>query len=144
VGKGGDLEGQSRLAQWPCGSGPRGRQAGVHGRAPPGRGRRSSCSTRPTHDIGPHASSIKGASRSAITIDLDQLTPVDLVIAAASPSRRTVARLGKGGGFSDLELAVAATAGLVDTHTVVATTVHDRQVLEAGRIRRRRTTSTSI
>ena len=42
------------------------------------------------------------------------------------------ARLGKGGGFSDLELAVAAEAGLVDAHTVVVTTVHSLQVLDEG------------
>jgi 5-formyltetrahydrofolate cyclo-ligase len=39
--------------------------------------------------------------------------------------RRGRARLGKGGGFSDLELAVAAEAGLVDRSTVVVTTVRD-------------------
>jgi 5-formyltetrahydrofolate cyclo-ligase len=44
------------------------------------------------------------------------------------------ARLGKGGGFSDLELAVAADAGLVDADTIVVTTVHDRQVLPAGTV----------
>jgi 5-formyltetrahydrofolate cyclo-ligase len=80
------------------------------------------------------ASSIKGAAHAAVTVDLDELTPVDLVIAGCVAVSRDGARLGKGGGFSDLELAVAAVAGLVDTHTVVATTVHDRQVLEAGRI----------
>jgi len=80
------------------------------------------------------ASSIKGASHAAVTVDLDELTPVDLVIAGCVAVGRDGARLGKGGGFSDLELAAAAAAGLVDTHTVVATTVHDRQVLEAGRI----------
>jgi 5-formyltetrahydrofolate cyclo-ligase len=44
------------------------------------------------------------------------------------------ARLGKGGGFSDLELAVAAEAGLIDSSTVVVTTVHDLQVRSAGEI----------
>jgi 5-formyltetrahydrofolate cyclo-ligase len=44
------------------------------------------------------------------------------------------ARLGKGGGFSDLEHAVAAAAGLVDDRTVVVTTVHERQVLPAGTV----------
>ena len=45
---------------------------------------------------------------------------------------RSGARLGKGGGFSDLELAVAAEAGLVDAHTIVVTTVHPLQVLDEG------------
>lgn len=43
-------------------------------------------------------------------------------------------RLGKGGGFSDLELAVAAEAGLVGPCTRIVTTVHDAQVLPAGEI----------
>ena len=42
--------------------------------------------------------------------------------------------MGKGGGFSDLELAAAAEAGLVDEHTIVVTTVHPRQVQPAGSI----------
>jgi 5-formyltetrahydrofolate cyclo-ligase len=80
------------------------------------------------------ASSIKGASGAGVTVDLHDLTPVDLVVAGSVAVGRDGARLGKGGGFSDLEMAVAAAAGLVDAHTVVATTVHQRQVLDAGRI----------
>src|SRR5262249_56210378 len=38
------------------------------------------------------------------------------------------ARLGKGGGFADLELALASEAGLVGPDTVLATTVHELQV----------------
>ena len=80
------------------------------------------------------ASSIKGASRSGITADVADLEPVDLVVTgcvAASPDGR---RLGKGGGFSDLEYAVALEAGLVGPETPVATTVHELQVLEEGAI----------
>jgi hypothetical protein len=39
-------------------------------------------------------------------------------------------RVGKGGGFSDLEFALLVEAGLIGTNTVVATTVHPLQVLE--------------
>lgn len=80
------------------------------------------------------ASSIKGASRSGITVDVGDLEPVDLVLAgcvAASPDGR---RLGKGGGFSDLEFAVAREAGLVGPDTPVVTTVHDIQVVDQGEI----------
>lgn len=80
------------------------------------------------------ASSIKGASRSARTVDVDELAPVDLVVTGCVAVDGSGARLGKGGGFSDLELAVAAEAGLVDAHTVVVTTVHELQVLESGTI----------
>ncbi len=78
------------------------------------------------------ASSIKGAARSARTVEVDELEPVDLVVTGCVAVDEAGARLGKGGGFSDLELAVAAEAGLVDARTVVVTTVHERQVLAAG------------
>ena len=57
------------------------------------------------------ASSIKGASRSALTVDVSDLEPVGLVVAGCVAVGEDGARLGKGGGFSDLELAVAAEAG---------------------------------
>ena len=42
------------------------------------------------------------------------------------------ARLGKGGGFADLEFALAAAAGLIGPHTVTVTTVHEIQLRPAG------------
>jgi 5-formyltetrahydrofolate cyclo-ligase len=80
------------------------------------------------------ASSIKGASRSARTVGIDELEPVDLVVTGCVGVDESGARLGKGGGFSDLELAVAAEAGLVGADTIVVTTVHERQVLPAGTV----------
>jgi 5-formyltetrahydrofolate cyclo-ligase len=80
------------------------------------------------------ASSIKGASRSARTIDIEELQPVDLVVAGCVAVGTDGARLGKGGGFSDLEFAVASAAGMIGPSTVVATTVHDLQILPAGQI----------
>jgi 5-formyltetrahydrofolate cyclo-ligase len=76
------------------------------------------------------ASSIKGASRSARRITVAQLEPVDLVVTGCVAVDRSGARLGKGGGFSDLELAVAAEAGMIDDETVVVTTVHESQILD--------------
>jgi 5-formyltetrahydrofolate cyclo-ligase len=80
------------------------------------------------------ASSIKGASRSAQRVDVDALAPVDLVVTGCVAVDERGARLGKGGGFSDLEFAVAAAAGLVDASTVVVTTVHELQVVPAGTV----------
>ena len=80
------------------------------------------------------ASSIKGASRNARTVAVGDLEPVDLVVTGCVAVDASGARLGKGGGFSDLEFALAAEAGLVGPHTVVVTTVHDRQVLPAGTV----------
>lgn len=80
------------------------------------------------------ASSIKGATRSAVPVDVADLRPVDLVAAGCVAVGEDGARLGKGGGFSDLELAVAAEAGLVDRSTTVVTTVHELQVRPVGAI----------
>lgn len=80
------------------------------------------------------ASSIKGASRSARTVAVEDLEPVDLVVTGCVAVDRGGARLGKGGGFSDLEYALAWQAGLIGPETIVATTVHDLQVLPEGDI----------
>jgi 5-formyltetrahydrofolate cyclo-ligase len=80
------------------------------------------------------ASSIKGASRSAQRVDVDALSAVDLVVTGCVAVDEGGARLGKGGGFSDLEFAVAAAAGLVDAGTVVVTTVHELQMVPAGTV----------
>ncbi len=90
----------------------------------------------PQHLADPprRASSIKGASRSARTVELDELEPVDLVVVGCVAVGEDGARLGKGGGFADLEYAVATEAGLIGAATVVATTVHDVQVRPTGTV----------
>lgn len=86
-------------------------------------------------DVPPRkASSIKGAGEHGRTVAVEELEPVDLVVLGCVAVDRSGARLGKGGGFADLEHAVAAAAGLVGPQTVIATTVHPLQVLEPGRI----------
>jgi 5-formyltetrahydrofolate cyclo-ligase len=85
-------------------------------------------------DTPRRASSIKGASTSARTVAVGDLEPVDLVVTGCVAVSEDGTRLGKGGGFSDLEFAIAAEAGLIGPDTLVATTVHDLQVLPAGTI----------
>jgi 5-formyltetrahydrofolate cyclo-ligase len=80
------------------------------------------------------AATIAGASRSARRVAISELEPVDLVVAGCVAVGRDGARLGKGGGFSDLELALAAAAGLVGEQTLVSTTVHPVQVVGRGEI----------
>ena len=82
------------------------------------------------------ASSIKGASASARTVAVDELEPVDLVVTGCVAVAEDGTRLGKGGGFSDLEFALACEAGMIGADTLVATTVHELQVLPAGAIPR--------
>jgi 5-formyltetrahydrofolate cyclo-ligase len=80
------------------------------------------------------AASISGATRSARRVMLDELSPVDLVVMGSVAAGPDGARLGKGGGFADLEFALAAAAGLIGPRTVCVTTVHELQVQEAGTI----------
>lgn len=80
------------------------------------------------------ASSIKGASREAVTVEVEELEPVDLVVVGSVAVSEDGARLGKGGGFSDLEFALARDAGLIDDDTVVVTTVHEIQLVDPGEI----------
>lgn len=59
---------------------------------------------------------------------------MDVVVTGCVAVDESGARLGKGGGFSDLEYAVAYEAGLIGPSTVVVTTLHEAQVLDPGRI----------
>jgi len=80
------------------------------------------------------AASIAGASRSARRVRLTDLTPVDLVVMGSVAASDDGARLGKGGGFADLEFALATAAGLIGPHTLCVTTVHEIQLRDAGEI----------
>jgi 5-formyltetrahydrofolate cyclo-ligase len=78
------------------------------------------------------AASISGAARSAQRVTLAGLSPVDLVVMGCVAAGEDGARLGKGGGFADLEFALATAAGLVGPGTVSVTTVHELQVRPAA------------
>jgi 5-formyltetrahydrofolate cyclo-ligase len=80
------------------------------------------------------AASITGAAEHGEPVDVDDLEPVDLAVVGCVAVAPDGARLGKGGGFSDLEYAIAWEANLITASTVVATTVSDVQVLDAGAI----------
>src|SRR6266567_4293277 len=80
------------------------------------------------------AASISGATRSARRVTLAELAPVDLVVMGCVAVGEDGARLGKGGGFADLEFALAAAAGLIGPRTILVTTVHEIQVRPAGDI----------
>ena len=90
----------------------------------------------PAHLADPprKAASIAGASRSARRVAVAELEPVDLVVTGCVAVGEDGARLGKGGGFADLEFALATAAGLIGPATLVVTTVHELQVRPAGEI----------
>ena len=80
------------------------------------------------------AASITGAAKHGRLLDVDELAPVDLAVVGCVAVSADGARLGKGGGFSDLEYAVAWEAGLITARTVVVTTVSEVQVVDESRI----------
>jgi 5-formyltetrahydrofolate cyclo-ligase len=75
------------------------------------------------------AATIKGALKHGTVIDLDQVPELDLVLTGSVAVNLKGARLGKGGGFSDLEYALLSEAGRIDRRTLIATTVHPIQIL---------------
>jgi 5-formyltetrahydrofolate cyclo-ligase len=75
------------------------------------------------------AASITGAAAHGSLVDVEELAPVDMAVVGCVAVSADGARLGKGGGFSDLEYALLAEAGMVSERTIVATTVHPIQIL---------------
>jgi 5-formyltetrahydrofolate cyclo-ligase len=76
------------------------------------------------------AASIDGASRHGMPTRLEDMRPIDLIVSGTVAVNPRGVRIGKGGGYADLELALLSELGLVGERTVLATTVHDLQVLD--------------
>jgi 5-formyltetrahydrofolate cyclo-ligase len=57
---------------------------------------------------------------------------VDLVVAGSVAVSRNGARVGKGGGYSDLEYALCREVGCIDERTRIATTIHPLQLVRGS------------
>jgi 5-formyltetrahydrofolate cyclo-ligase len=86
---------------------------------------------RRLHDVRA-AASIGGAAKAGRPVDPRGLPHIDLVVAGSVAVARTGARLGKGGGYSDLEYAIGRAVGCIDDRTRIATTVHELQVVRGA------------
>lgn len=76
------------------------------------------------------AASIRGASSVGKKVSIDRMQPIDLVVCGSVAVNRKGVRVGKGGGYSDLEFALLVEAGLITEKTTLVTTVHPLQVLD--------------
>jgi 5-formyltetrahydrofolate cyclo-ligase len=76
------------------------------------------------------ASTIKGAFRYGEKVFPEELEKIDLIIVGSVAVNREGAKVGKGGGFSDLEYALAREYGIVDDSTPTVTTVHSLQIVD--------------
>lgn len=63
-------------------------------------------------------------------VDVDEMQPVDLVVCGSVAVNRRGVRLGKGAGYSDIEVALLHEAGLIGPNTAIVTTVHSLQVVD--------------
>jgi 5-formyltetrahydrofolate cyclo-ligase len=76
------------------------------------------------------AATMRAAAAHAPRLAIDELRPIDLVVCGSVAVNRRGDRIGKGAGYSDLEVALLHDAGLLRPDSVVATTVHPLQVLD--------------
>ncbi|WP_406158261.1 5-formyltetrahydrofolate cyclo-ligase [Streptomyces canus] len=72
----------------------------------------------------------KGAAQVARRVGVEDMRPIDVVICGSVAVNRSGARIGKGAGYSDLEVALLTEAGLVTDETVIVAPVHQLQVVE--------------
>lgn len=70
------------------------------------------------------------AARVGRHVGVTDMQPVDLVVTGCVVVNHAGVRLGKGAGYSDIEVALLAEAGLLTDETVIVTTVHDLQVVD--------------
>jgi 5-formyltetrahydrofolate cyclo-ligase len=75
------------------------------------------------------AATIKGALRHGKVVALEEIPEIDFVLCGSVAVNLSGARIGKGGGFSDLEYGLLIEESKIDEHTFVATTVHPIQIL---------------
>ncbi|HEY2919137.1 MAG TPA: 5-formyltetrahydrofolate cyclo-ligase [Candidatus Binatia bacterium] len=76
------------------------------------------------------ASSIKGAGQHGRPVQLDEVRKIDLVVCGSVAVNRRGARVGKGGGYSDLEFALLTEQKKIGADTPIVTSVHPLQLVD--------------
>jgi len=76
------------------------------------------------------ASTLRGSFKYGRPCHLGELPKVDLIIAGSVAVSKEGIRIGKGGGYSEIEYAFLREVGAVDETTPIFTTIHDIQVVD--------------
>ncbi|MBB2943272.1 5-formyltetrahydrofolate cyclo-ligase [Actinoplanes lutulentus] len=72
----------------------------------------------------------RGAQSAAPRVAVSEMSPIDIVICGSVAVNRSGTRIGKGAGYSDLEVALLIEAGLITDSTIIVAPVHHLQVIE--------------
>jgi len=86
--------------------------------------------TRIPERLHKRAATIRGSFQHASKTGLEDLPAVDLIVCGSVAVTEKGVRVGKGGGYSELEYAILRELNLVDEETPLVTTVHDLQIVE--------------
>ena len=81
-------------------------------------------------ELHPRASTIKGAFRHGKLCPLQELPRVDLIVTGSVAVSNDGVRIGKGGGYSEIEYGVLREICAVEDETPIFTTVHDLQIID--------------
>lgn len=76
------------------------------------------------------AAGMEVTARIADKVGVAQMQPVQLVVCGSVAVNREGVRLGKGAGYSDIEVALLQEAGLIGPDTTIVTTVHSIQLID--------------
>jgi 5-formyltetrahydrofolate cyclo-ligase len=95
-------------------------------------------SVEPFYEIDPNTLTVsaeeaadkRGAAQVARRLGVGTMRPVDVVVCGSVAVGRSGVRIGKGAGYSDLEVALLIEAGLVTDDTVIVAPVHGLQVID--------------
>ncbi len=75
------------------------------------------------------ASSIKGAGKYGRPVNLEEVRKIDLIVCGSVAVNRQGARVGKGGGYSDMEFALLTEEKKIGRDTPIITSVHPLQIV---------------
>ncbi len=76
------------------------------------------------------ASTIRGAFIYGEVFGLEELPRIDLIVAGSVAVSSDGSRIGKGGGYSEIEYGILRELGSINDETPIVTTVHDAQVVD--------------
>jgi 5-formyltetrahydrofolate cyclo-ligase len=95
---------------------------------------------RPFYLLDPHEleaspadmASSDWADQNAEKVAIMDMQPVDIVVCGSVAVDRSGVRIGKGAGYSDIEVALLTEANLISSSTLMVTTVHQLQIVDGS------------